>query len=108
MKVLNTMKFMYNAITEFNKWLKAIEDAAEYNKAEEKAAAAIGFIDCLHTFNNSMICTENNDFTGDTCEMLDEMEAEVYNKLANKAADTNQDAEKVMKLLKKRDEITEA
>ena len=105
MKALNNIKFISEATTTLNDWLKAIEETETYEDAKNKGRIALGYIDCMMTYLNCMICKENNDFTGDLGELLDSMLASVYQKLANKAIETKQGDDIVMKLLKKRDEF---
>ena len=105
MKALNTMKFVSNTIEDLSRYKYKIESSESYEKAKEAARQMLGYIDCMITFNNTMICSENNDFTGDFCEVLDEWIVHVYQALINKAIETNQDHELILKLLKKRDEV---
>lgn len=104
MKALNTVKFISNATTEFNEWLKAINEAEDYETAKNKGRCAFGYIDCMIVFLNSMIDKDNNDFTADLDELLDEWKAEVYQKIADKADEMHEPAEEIVKMCKKRDE----
>lgn len=104
MKALNTVKFISNATTEFNEWMKAIEEAKDYETAKNKARCTFGYIDCMIVFLNSMIDKENNDFTADLDELIDEWKSNVYQKVADKADEMNEAPEEIMKLLQKRDE----
>lgn len=104
MKALNNIKFLCEATTTFNSWLKAIDDSETYEGAKLPGNAAFGFIDCMTVYLNTMITMENNDFTGDLGEVLDGWTASVYQHMAEKAIETKQTSETVMKLLKSRDE----
>lgn len=105
MKALNTMKFISNAVIELNVFKELIATAKTYEKAKEKASAMLGYIDCLTTFLNSMICLENNDFTGDFEEVIEDWQRTAYQALINKAIETKQDNSVVITLCRKRDAI---
>ena len=66
-----------------------------------------GYIDCMFTFLNTMLCMENNDFTGEFNDVLDDWMAALYQTLADKAIETKQDSETIHKLLCMRDEHAE-
>lgn len=102
MKALNNLKFVTEAMTTLNEWITAIDDADTFEKSKEKAAAALGYIDCMITYLNCMIGEENNDFTAELDETLDTWAATVYQHIANKAVTTDQTPDTVMALLKKR------
>jgi len=104
MKALNNMTFIYNATTQFNVAISRIENADTYESARRRANYAIGFVECLMIYLNTMICKENNDFTADFGQTLDIMMHTIYQALADKARATEQDSEEVLKILKKRDE----
>ncbi len=106
MKSLSTMKFVSNAIEELTKYDEAIATAKTFEDAKGAARKMMGYIDCLVTFLNTMICTENNDFTGDFEEVLDGWMHKMYQTLVNKATETNQGKDVIWKLLVKRDEYT--
>lgn len=105
MTSLNTMKFVSNSIEKLTEYKMGIANADTYEKAKKIANTMLGYIDCLITFNNTMICMENNDFTGDFGEVIDQWQAVVYQSLVNKATETKQDHDLIFELLKKRDEI---
>ena len=71
MKALNTMKFVSNAIEELTKYNEAVAAAETFEDAKNVARKMMGYIDGLTTFLNTMICAENNDFTGEFGEVLD-------------------------------------
>lgn len=104
MKVLNNIKFLCEATTTFNAWLKAIDDSVTYEDAKRYGNAAFGFIDCMTVYLNSMISTENNGFTAELGDVLEDWTASVYQHVGEKAIETKQDIDIVLKLLKRRDE----
>lgn len=108
MKALNTMKFVNNATVELTKYETRLTSADTYENAKNTARQMLGYIDCLITFMNTMICMENNDFTAEYNDVLDDWTARVYQLLADKAIETKQDHDTVMKLLQKRDEAAGA
>lgn len=103
MKSLNNMKFVTESLTGLNGWIEAIDAAKTFEKAKEKAAAALGYIDCMITYLNCMIDKENNEFTAELDEILDTWTARVYQHIGSKAITTNQAPDTVIALLKKRD-----
>lgn len=104
MKALNTMKFVSNAIEELTKYNEAVASAETFEDAKNKARVMMGYIDGLTTFLNTMICMENNDFTGEFGEVLDGWMHKMYQSLVNKADETKQGHDVMWKLLEKRDE----
>lgn len=101
MKALNNMKFVTESITGLSKWIIAIDDADTFEKAKEKAAAALGYIDCMITYLNCMIDEENNDFTAELDETLDAWTERVYHHIADKAIATHQEKDTIRVLLTK-------
>lgn len=59
MKALNNIKFLCDATTTFNAWLKAIDDADSYGDACNRGYSAMGFIDCMTVYMNNMLAVEN-------------------------------------------------
>lgn len=104
MKALHTMRFVNNATVELTKYETRLTSAETYENAKNTARQMLGYLDCLITFMNTMICTENNDFTAEYNDVIDDWTARVYQLLANKAIETEQDHDTIMKLLQKRDE----
>ena len=104
MKALHTLRFVTEATKTLTNYQNLIANAEDFSKARSAARQMLGYIDCLITFNNTMICFENNDFTGELGEVIDDWIASVYDTLANKAIETKQDSDTVAKLLSKRDE----
>lgn len=104
MKSLNTLKFISNAIEELTKYNEAIAAAETYEDSKNVARKMMGYIDGLTTFLHTMMCVENNDFTGDFSEVLDGWMHKMYQSLVNKADETKQGHAVMWALLKKRDE----
>jgi hypothetical protein len=104
MKALNTMKFVSNAIEELTKYNEAVAAAETFEDAKNVARKMMGYIDGLTTFLNTMICAENNDFTGEFGEVLDGWMHKMYQSLVNKADEAKQGHDVMWKLLEKRDE----
>lgn len=104
MKSLNTMKFVSNAIETLAEYKIAIADAKTFDEAKNKGRTMAGYIDGLTTFLNTMICQENNDFTGEFGEVLDGWMHKMYQAVIDKAVETDQDKDVIWKLVMKRDE----
>ena len=107
MKALHNLRFVSKATISMNDWFEGINKAETFEKAKEKAAAALGYIDCMTTYLNCMIDKENNDFTAELDTLLDAWVAKVYGSLAMRAVETNQSTEVITKLLKKHDWYSE-
>lgn len=108
MKSLNTVRFIANASKDVNNYFDHIRNAENYDMAKKAAGRLLGYLDCLTTFNNTMICMENNGFTSDFDELIVDWHANVYGALADKAINTEQDRDLIEKLLKERDVINES
>ncbi|MBU5435538.1 hypothetical protein [Pseudoflavonifractor sp. MSJ-37] len=106
MKNLNTMKFVSNAIEELVEYKAAIAGSKTFDEAKNTGRMMAGYINGLITFLNTMICEENNDFTAEFDEVLDGWMFKMYDAVADKAIETNQDKDTIWKLLVKRDEYT--
>ena len=104
MKPLNTFKFICNAAEEITNYKNTIKTAEDFDHAKKSGQAALGYINCMITFLNTMIDRENNDFTGDFDEVLDEWYRNIYQAVIDKAIETSQDDDYVWKLLEKRDQ----
>lgn len=104
MKALNTMKFVSNTTAELTEYIQNINDAKTYEEAANIGRLALGYVNCLVTFLNTMICKENNDFTGEYDDVLNAWMCAIYQACANKAIDTKQSEDKIWKILMKRDE----
>lgn len=104
MKPLNTFKFICNAAEEIANYKNTIRNAEDFDHAKKTANAALGYLNCMITFLNTMIDFENNDFTGDFDEVLNEWYRDIYQAVIDKAVDTKQDHDYIWKLLEKRDQ----
>ena len=76
MKGINVIKFVANASEELTKYSTAISEAPTYECARQIGNRMLGYIDCMITLSNGMICKENNGITA----MLDEVEQEWLDK----------------------------
>lgn len=104
MKPLNTMKYITNATKDMVGYTTRIKEAATFEAAKEIASQMYGYINCMNTFFNTMICAENNGFTADSDEVIESWLYDMYQVLADKAAETEQDETVVMRCLRKRNE----
>lgn len=104
MKALNTMKFVSNAIEDLTEYKNAIAAAETFEDAKNRARKMMGYINCLITFSNTMICVENNGFTADFSDVCNGWMHKMYQELIRKADETEQDHDTMWKLLNKRDE----
>lgn len=104
MKEINIFKFVANASEELTKYSTAISEAPTYECARQIGNRMLGYIDCMITLSNGMICKENNEIT----PMLDELEQEwivkTYQAMINKAFELKVDDSITWKLMEKRDE----
>lgn len=105
MKALNTMVFVSNMVENLVKTENGIKDAGTYENAKSRSNYMLGYIDALITFNNTMLCLENNDFTGDFDDVIYNWKKRVYQALADKAIETKQEKEIIQSILQKRDEL---
>lgn len=103
MKEINIFKFVSNASAELTKYEMEINKAPTYECARQIGNKMLGYIDCMITLSNGMICFENNGIT----EMLDEVEQEwivkTYQAMIDKANEQNVDNEIIWNLMEKRD-----
>ena len=107
MKELSTMKFIVTVSERMAEYKAEIRNAATYEEAKRIGERALGYIDALITFENAMICKENNDFTGEFDCVIGDWFSGVYQAAIENAERTGQDAEEVMRLLRKRDSYNE-
>lgn len=105
MKALNPIKFVANLTIEIEKYKTNIRNAENIEKARRNAIAMQGYINCTITFLNTMIDSENNDFTASLDELVNEWLVDMYGTLAEKAIELKMDSEYIHRLLQKRDEI---
>lgn len=103
MKQLNTTKYIVESTKAINKWFDYIDEAETYDKAKKAGNSAIGYIDSMVTFLNCMVDKENNDFTAELDDVIEDWLVELYQKMADKAIEVNEPTEKVVELLEKRD-----
>ena len=104
MKALINLKFIANAAQEIEQYKVCIEKADEYDKAKRIGNMALGYINCMITYLNTMIDKENNEFTGDLDEVIIEWRSSIYQKVIDKADETNQGSAEIFKLCEARDE----
>lgn len=104
MKALNNIKFITESAKEIEKFKSEIETAENYSEAKKIGNMVLGHINCMITYLNCMIDKENNDFTEQLDEQIELWTASIYSVMASKAVKSGEDAEVVMKYLKKRDE----
>ena len=105
MKPLNVMKYITNATKDVVSYTTQIKDAETFEAAKEIANRMHGYISCMNTFFNTMICMENNDFTADSDEVIDGWLYDMYQALADKATETEQDEAVILQCLRKRSEF---
>lgn len=103
MKPLNTMMYISNAAEELGEYKAKIIHAADYTEAKRIGNMALGYVNCMITFLNTMICEENNGLTGELDEVISSWRKSIYQAVIDKADETNQPVEVIMALLRKRD-----
>lgn len=104
MKSINTMKFIAEYAKQMNITIERIEKAETYDEAKRIANYALGLVDGMTLFTNTMICFENNGFTQEMSDVEDDWRADVHEAVAGVAIRTKQPAEEVMKQLNCRNE----
>lgn len=104
MKALNTLMYISNAGEELADYKAKIAHAADYAEAKRIGNMALGYVNCMITFLNTMICEENNDLTGGLDEVITSWRKSIYQAVINKADETKQPSEIIWVLLRKRDE----
>ena len=104
MKPLNTIMYISNAAEELTEYKAKIVRAADYAEAKRIGNMALGYINCMITFLNTMICKENNDLTGELDEAISSWRKSIFQAVIDKADETKQPNEVIWVLLKKRDE----
>lgn len=104
MKALNNIKFVTTMGIRIEQFCDHINHTENWEEAKKIGNMVLGEIDCMITYLNTMIDAENNDFTEELSETLDEWTASLYQSMADKASELGKDAEVVAKYLKKRDE----
>lgn len=104
MKSINTMKFVAEYSKQMTITLDRIEKAETYDEAKRIANYAIGLVDGMTLFTNTMICFENNDFTAEMYEVENSWRADIHQAVAEVAIRTKQPNDEIMKQLTRRDE----
>lgn len=107
MKALNNLKFIANLTIKVEEYKDRILNAENLEKARAAACALNGFLNCTTTYLNTMIDTENNDFTDELDALIDEWRASMFGTMADKAIELKADPAYIGRLIKRRDEITE-
>ena len=102
MKELNNIKYITKAAVHIDQLGNHIATAESYEAAKLKASEAIGFVNCMTLYTNTMVATENNDFTGELSDVLDGWMGNIYEALAEKASSTDQPQEVILNLLERR------
>ena len=103
MKALNNLKFIANASQDIEQYKIKIEKVDSYDRAKAIGNAALGYINCMITYLNTMIDKENNDFTGDLDEVIIEWRSSIYQKVIDKADEMNQGSDEIFRLCEARD-----
>lgn len=103
MKALNNLKFIANASQDIEQYKTKIEKVDSYDRAKEIGNAALGYINCMITYLNTMIDKENNDFTGDLDEVIFEWCRSIY-QVIDKADEMNQSSDEIFRFCEARDE----
>ena len=101
MKSPKSLLFIHEATVKLIDYESAIETSDTYEKAKSIAHKALGFIDCLVIYNNLLICSENNGFTEEFDELLEELTARVYRSMADAAIRHDEPYEVIHKLITK-------
>lgn len=104
MKSMNTMMFVSSATEELVNYVSEIKSAETFVKAKAIANTMNGYLNCMATVLNTMVCTENNDITAELDELLNSWTARMYGALAAKADETKESSDVIVSLLKARDE----
>lgn len=104
MKNLNNMMFVLNAGSQIADYVNTISKVSEsYEKAKATAAEALGFANCMTVYLNTMISADNNDFTQELDEVIDNWRANIFQALVDVAIRTNQPNDTIIKLGHHRD-----
>ena len=103
MKALNTLKFISNATTRLTEVFTKIKHAETYKAARIEAVGAMGYIDCVVTFLNTLLCSENNTLTGELHELIYTWRDKVWDSLAMNAIATKQDPSVLERIMDKKE-----
>lgn len=104
MKSINTMKFIVEYTKQITDTLEKIDNSETYEEAKRIGNYAMGLVDGMVIFTNTMICLENNDFTAEMGDVEEDWRADIYQAVADVADRTKQSNDKIIKLLSLRDE----
>ena len=107
MKALNNLKFIANLTIKVEEYKDRILNAENLEKARAAACALNGFLECATTYLNTMIDTENNDFTDELDALIDEWRASMFGAMADKAIELKADPAYIGRLINRRDEIAQ-
>lgn len=107
MKSINIFKFVANASAQMEENKQGIAMAKTLEDAKRQASYAMGYVDCVTTLTNTMICAENNDVTAQMDALENEWKADIYQEMVM-AADHFHDSDLMLKYADKRDEFREA
>jgi len=108
MKGLNIFKMIKEATVQVDEYKAMIENAETYDEAKKAGLQAVGYVNCLITMSNTMICMENNGITQQLDSLENQFLSEIFQAMADNAQKTNQPTELLFKLFDKRDEYHEA
>lgn len=72
MRDINNMDLIQDASISFNSLIKNMKDEEDLNQVKKLGNYGFGMIEGLSLTLNAMICTRNNDFTGDFDDWLTE------------------------------------
>lgn len=109
MKALNNLKFVTKAALAIENYKLSIRESSDIETAKKRASAALGYIDCMVDYLNTMTCcTENNDFVQELDCLTEEWTAGVYGAAGTWGAMHGADHEWIMKCFKERDMHIEA
>lgn len=103
MKSINTMKFVAEYSKQMTITLDKIEKAETYDAAKKIANYAMGLVDGMTVFTNTMICFENNDFTAEMDDVENGWRADIHQAVADAAIRTMQPGDEIMRQLAHRD-----
>lgn len=105
MKSITTMKFITEYSKQMSVTLDEIVKSETYDEAKKIANYAIGLVDGMVLFTNTMVCIENNDFTAEMSDVEDGWRADIHQALAEVAIRTKQPTDEIIRQLNRRDEF---
>lgn len=104
MKNINTMKFIVEYTKQMITTIDQIEKAETYDEAKRIGNYAMGLVDDMVVFTNTMVCVENNVFTQEMSDIEDYWRADIYQAVGNVAIRTKQPTDEIVSQFKRRDE----